>query len=131
VNTVVFRYIIAWIGLVVIAIINGTFREILYSQYMDGLSAHQLSTVIGIIAFGIYIWILSKIWPIKSSRQAISIGIAWLVMTILFEFVFGHYVMGNSWNKLFADYNIIHGRVWIVVLIWTAIAPYIFFRFKK
>jgi len=131
VNTVVFRYIIAWIGLVVIAIINGTFREILYSQYMDGLSAHQLSTVIGIIAFGIYIWILSKIWPIKSSRQAISIGVAWLVMTILFEFVFGHYVMGNSWNKLFADYNIIHGRVWIVVLIWTAIAPYIFFRFKK
>lgn len=130
-NTVVFRYIIAWIGLVVIAIINGTLREILYSQYMDGLSAHQLSTVIGIIAFGIYIWILSKIWPIKSSRQAISIGIAWLVMTILFEFVFGHYVMGNSWNKLFADYNIIHGRVWIVVLIWTAIAPYIFFRFKK
>ncbi len=130
-NTIVFRYIIAWIGLVVIAIINGTFREILYSQYMDGLSAHQLSTVIGIIAFGIYIWILSKIWPIKSSRQAISIGIAWLVMTILFEFVFGHYVMGNSWNKLFADYNIIHGRVWIVVLIWTAIAPYIFFRFKK
>jgi len=131
VNTVVFRYIIAWIGLVVIAIINGTLREILYSQYMDGLSAHQLSTVIGIIAFGIYIWILSKIWPIESSRQAISIGIAWLVMTILFEFVFGHYVMGNSWNKLFADYNIIHGRVWIVVLIWTAIAPYIFFRFKK
>ena len=30
--------------------------------------------------------------------------------------------------KLFADYNITKGRVWILVLIWTLLAPFTFYH---
>jgi hypothetical protein len=46
-------------------------------------------------------------------------------LTVLFEFVFGHYVLGNSWDVLLADYRIWQGRLWSLVLISEAIAPVI------
>jgi hypothetical protein len=44
-------------------------------------------------------------------------------MTVLFEFVFGHYVLKTSWEVLLADYRIWQGRLWSLVLIREAIAP--------
>ena len=55
--------------------------------------------------------------------DAWTIGPLWLVMTLAFEFVGGHYLFGTSWEALLADYNIFAGRLWIIVLIATWIAP--------
>ena len=57
------------------------------------------------------------------------IGIIWLGLTILFEFGFGYYVMGNTWEKLLHDYNLAEGRVWSLFLVWITIAPYVFYKF--
>lgn len=127
---IVVKYTAGWIGLVVLAIINGTIREKGYGRFMTELSAHKLSTVIRLGLFGIYIWILTGVWRIGSTRQAFVIGGAWLVLTIVFEFFFGHYVMGHPWSRLFHDYNLLKGRMWVLVLIFTAVAPYVFYRLR-
>jgi len=122
------RYTLVWLVLVIVAILNGTIRIMVYKDCLGDLRAHQLSTLTGIILFGLVIWGFTRLWKITSARQAWTIGLLWLGMTIVFEFIFGHYVMGNSWSKLFHDYNIFDGRVWILVLIWTTIAPYVFYK---
>jgi hypothetical protein len=124
------RYVLGWFALVVIAIINGALREVVYKNNLGDLAAHQLSTLTGIILFGIVIWIMIRMWPLQSSRQAWTIGIIWLAMTVCFEFLFGHYLMGHPWSKLLQDYNILEGRLWIVVLAWTVVAPYLFFKLQ-
>lgn len=123
-------YILAWLGMVIIAVANGIVREKLYGQSMSELSAHQLSTLIAIILLGIYIFVLTIVFPIQSAKQAFTISGIWITMTVIFEFVFGHFVAGHSWTTLFMDYNILKGRVWILVLIWTFIAPYVFYRLR-
>jgi len=125
---IIFKYILAWFPMVVIAIINGSLRQFTYGMYIDELYAHQISTITGITFFGIYIYFITKKWRLTSANQALLVGFIWLIMTVLFEFVFGHYVMGQSWEKLFHDYNMFAGRVWIFVLIWTTFSPYIFYR---
>jgi hypothetical protein len=124
------KYAVSWIGLVVLAIINGVIREKGYAQFMNELSAHQLSTLIGIALLGLFIWILTGVWRIESAKQAYLIGAIWLILTIVFEFLFGHYVMSHPWSKLLHDYSIFKGRIWIFVLIWTAIAPYLFYKIR-
>lgn len=124
-------YIVCWFGLVILAILNGAVREKIYGQSMAELSAHQLSTLIGLIIFGIYVFIITGIFRLESSRQALLIGAIWVVMTIVFEFVFGHFIMGHSWARLFHDYNLLKGRLWILVLIWTLISPYAFFKIRS
>ncbi len=125
------KYVIGWFPLVVIGILNGTLRQYGYSKYVSELAAHQISTLTGIVLMGLYIWWLTGIWEIHSSVQALAIGLIWLGMTVVFEFVFGNYVMGHSWEKLFHDYNLLEGRVWVFVLIWTAISPFLFYRLRS
>jgi hypothetical protein len=126
-----FVYLLAWMGLAIVAILNGVLRVKGYSPYMSELAAHQLSTVIGLSLFGIFFWFLTGAFCLESSKQALGIGAMWLVLTILFEFVFGHFVMGHPWRKLFADYNILEGRLWSLVLLWTFIGPYVCFKIRS
>lgn len=125
------RYTIAWLTFPIIGIINGVIREVGYKKYLSELLAHQVSTVTGIILFGIYIGFLTLKWKIQSAGQAIAIGLIWLALTIAFEFLFGHYVMKNDWSRLLHDYNILKGRVWALLLIWITIAPYIFYKLRS
>lgn len=125
------RYIIAWIGLAIIGIINGVIREVGYGKFLGELLAHQVSSVTGIILFGLFTWCLSLRWRMQSSGQAFTIGIIWLGLTIAFEFLFGHYVMKHPWSRLFHDYNILEGRVWLLVLVWITIAPYVIYRLRS
>jgi hypothetical protein len=46
-----------------------------------------------------------------------------LGLTVGFEFLAGHYLFGNPWRRLLEDYNVVRGRVWMLVLLTTALAP--------
>jgi uncharacterized membrane protein len=121
---------VAWFGLVILAIINGIARNSIYGPHMNELTAHQVSTVTGVTLIMLATWMLNRFWPIGSQKEAVVIGVIWLVMTVAFEFLFGHYVMGHTWERLLQDYNILAGRIWILFLVFTAAAPYIVYRLK-
>ena len=127
-DTTTRNFTIAWLGGIPIAIINGTVRTYVYGPYMSELLAHQISCATGILLFAAYFWLLNKRWTLTSTKQSLQIGASWLILTILFEFVFGHYVMGHTWAHLLADYNIFAGRLWSLVLIWTATGPYVIYK---
>ncbi|MBW2742528.1 MAG: hypothetical protein JRE64_27780 [Deltaproteobacteria bacterium] len=130
------RYVIAWLPMVVIGIINGVIREQWYGNYLSELGnylselhSHQVSTVTGAVLFGLYIWAISRIWRLESGVQSLSVGFIWLAMTVCFEFFFGHYIAGHPWSRLFHDYNILGGHIWGLLLVWITVAPYVFYRF--
>ena len=125
----ILRYLAAWFLLVVVGVLNGAVRGATYGKRLSELSAHQLSTVTGMLATGVVIWLLSRIWPLQSAAQAWVIGIAWLLMTVTFEFGFGRYVAGHSWARLFVDYALFSGRLWLLFLVWIAVLPWLLYRF--
>lgn len=125
------RYILLWVPMIFIAIANAGIREFVYAKYLGELRAHQVSTATGIFFFGLYIWVITNFWHIQSTTQALTIGLIWLGLTVAFEFIFGHYIVGHPWSQLLADYNLFAGRVWIFVLIWIAIAPFFFYSLRN
>jgi hypothetical protein len=125
------KYSILWLGLALLGIINGTIRNFLYSDLIGELAAHQLSTVTLIILMSIYTWVFIRLWKPQSARQAFIIGLIWLRFTAVFEFIFGHYVMGHPWSKLFYDYNILEGRVWSLILLWTLFVPLVTYKLQS
>ena len=60
--------------------------------------------------------------PVPSSTRLL-VGLFWLVLSLLFEFGFFHYVMHEPWEKLWADYNVFRGRQLIVVWLTTLFSP--------
>ena len=121
-------HILFWFALMLIAIGNGALREMTYGRIMGELPAHQLSTLSGVIFSGIAVYILSRIHALESAQQAWIVGIAWLLMTVAFEFLFGHFVMGHPWSRLLHDYDLFAGRLWLLFLLWVLAMPYLFYK---
>ena len=125
------KYLVSWIPGIPIAIANGLIRTSLYMQFLTELHAHQLSALSFIVLFGFYVWFVLKWLKLSSAQKALQLGLVWLVLTVGFEFLFGHFVMGNPWASLFHDYNLLAGRVWVLVLIWITAAPSVFYRIQR
>jgi hypothetical protein len=115
--------------MLLIAIGNGILRELFIKKLVTDHAAHQLSTITLIIFFALYVGYVISHYPPASALQAISIGIFWLVLTLLFEFGFGYY-RGNTWNAMLSEYNILEGKLWILVPLWVAAAPWVFFKLR-
>ncbi len=117
------RAIICWLVLLVVAFANGAFRAAGYGRYFDERTANQISCIAGIILLGLTIWAIGRRWPFQSPRQAWAVGVLWMVMTIVWEFGFFHFVAGHPWDELTGNYRIWQGRLWPLVLVWLLIAP--------
>lgn len=124
------RYFLAWLPGIPIAIANGLLRQSVYRGYVGELAAHQLSVLSFILLFGLYVWLVLPWLRLVSGVEAIRVGFVWLGLTIAFEFVFGHYVMGHPWATLLHDYSVLQGRLWVAVLAWTVLVPYLCFRLR-
>jgi hypothetical protein len=125
-QTKIFFYALGiWVLLLFLAIGNAKIRESVYAPIVGSYGGHVISTIIA-ITYTLFITYLF-VGFIKADVTKIDlllIGAFWLIITILFEFSFGHYVMGHPWSYLLADYNILKGRIWGVYLLILFSAPY-------
>jgi len=112
-----------WVLLLLLAILNGAARNALITPRLGEQAGHIISTLILSLAILAVAWAsIGWINP-NGRRNALLIGATWVMLTGAFEFLAGHYLFGNSWEKLFADYNIAQGRIWVLVLITSFVAP--------
>jgi hypothetical protein len=123
----IIRAVLVWVGLLMVAILNGGFREAVLAPRLGRSVAHGVSTVmlsLFIVALG---WVTTPWVGPKSLQDAWMIGSAWVVLTLAFEFLGGHFIFGKPWQTLLADYNLLAGRIWVMVLIVTLMTPVIAF----
>jgi len=124
-STVLLRACGLWVLLVVLAIVNGIMREKLLVPLLGQSLALPLSGIsLSMLIFLITV-LLSPFLRATISSQYWIVGGMWVLLTVLFEFSFGHYIMAESWHKLFEKYNLLEGNLWILVLITTAVSPYL------
>ena len=117
-----------WFAIMLIAILNGAARDILFVPRLGDPVARALSCLTLAALIVVVTWVsLRWINPVSLS-EAWTIGVMWLAMTLTFEFVAGHYLFHTEWSALLADYNLLAGRLWILVLVTTTVAPALVFR---
>lgn len=124
------RSLAAWVAMLLLSVANGAFRDFSYGRGVTELAAHQISTAIGTVLLGTVAWVFVRRYPPPSARHALSIGVLWAGLTVAFEFLFFHFVAGHPWDVLLANYDVTKGRVWVLVVLWLLVAPYLFFRMR-
>jgi hypothetical protein len=129
-NKVWRRWTAAWVGGSVLGIANGVIRELSYKDRVGEPRANQIAVGVLVALLALYFAVLEYRWPIPSLRAAIAIGATWVVLTVVFEFVFGHWVDGKKWSELFENYNVADGRLWFLALVWIAAGPSIIRRIR-
>ena len=123
------RHFLAWFPMIAIAVANGTFRQAVLLPRLGDAHARQVSTLMLVALFALYIgWALRR-WPLRSRAHAVKVGLLWLALTLAFEFGLGRFVSGLSWQEMLSEYDFSAGRLWGLVPIWVAVAPLVFHRF--
>ena len=113
-----------WAGILLLAICNGLLRE--------AVLIPKLGTATGLVLSGVFLSVLILVvayfsLPCLGARRSVElvgIGLGWLTLTLVFEFTFGLW-QGMSWQVMFEAYTFKGGNIWPVVLLVTALAPYL------
>lgn len=121
---VILSSIFFWFLLLVVAILNAGFRTKILQEKLGDLRAHQVAS----LTFIVLIMTISVIYAALMISFATlmdlwTVGILWVILTVMFEFLFGHYVMKHPWKRLLNDYNLLKGRLWSLVIIAIVIGP--------
>lgn len=125
------RALVVWCALAVLMIAQGWARELFVAPALGQLRAHQLSSVTGaLIIVGVATLTLGWLGAAGRSGRQLRLGGFWLALTVLFEFVFGHWVAGHPWERLLRDYDLTAGRLWILVLLATLLGPWLAGRLR-
>jgi hypothetical protein len=113
----------AWVVMAVAMTINGAVRVKVFAPRWGDVWAGAASAASG-IALIQFIARQAMRFP-ASPRQRILFAALWLLLTLTFEFTFGHYVGRKSWSELLANYNLAQGRLWPIVLASLVAAPFV------
>ena len=122
---IITRAIAIWLVLIVAEIFHGIARGILLVPYVGEFRSNQ----IGVFTGSLIILVLALIcvrW-IGATRpvQLLMVGFLWLGLTLAFEVLFGRFVMGFSWERLAADYNVLEGGLLPLGMLALLLSPLI------
>ncbi len=112
----------AWFVFMVTGILNGMLRVAVLQPSMREYPAHVASTLLLSVALLIEISVFLDIVGDYSLGWLIALGVMWTLLTVGFEFGFGR-AMGQSWATLLENYDVLHGRIWPLVLLVTLLTP--------
>lgn len=112
----------AWLVFMVTGILNGMLRIAVLQPSMREYPAHVASTLLLSVALLIEISVFLDIVGDYSLGWLVALGIMWTLLTVGFEFGFGR-AMGQSWGTLLENYDVLHGRIWPLVLLVTLLTP--------
>lgn len=116
------RYLVAWFGMMALAIVNGIAREAWLVPNLAPRAAYQASTLILLVLFALYWWWLFRRWPPASTKRAWTVGGTWLAMTLIFEWRLG-LAGGLGWRELIEQYNLANGNLWVLIPLAVLVAP--------
>ena len=111
--------------MVVFAIANGIFRD----KILVPNIGHSIALPLSGITLSVLVFLIAyfsvPFFGKNSGTTFLLIGLQWVLMTLFFEFIFGHYAAGKSWKILLQVFNIFKGDLFVIVLLVSLLSPYI------
>ncbi len=124
-SSTIFKATGIWLVIVSAAILNGVFREKVLVPAIGASMALPLSGVLLAVLVFLVTLLLVPFIASSESKAYIWVGIFWVILTLFFEFLFGYFVAGKSWQEIMQVFNIKTGDLFIFVLFVTAISPWL------
>jgi len=124
------RPLSAWFLILVLAMLNGLFREAVLLPSLGTPAAPLLSGLLLSSAILLVTLALARWLRLDGVSRCLTVGSLWLCLTLLFEFGFGAAVQGHSWAEMLEAYTFQDGNIWPVVLAVTFVAPLIAARLR-
>jgi hypothetical protein len=129
-NIVIKKSMLIWLSIIPLAFLNGALREF----FIEPLTGIKYANLISSIILCILIFIVTLVFIPRlgrgTSKTYFSIGVLWLVSTVLFETILG-LLMGMTFAEIIIAYNIATGNFWLIVVIFIGVVPFLVAKIKR
>jgi Na+/citrate or Na+/malate symporter len=121
------RFVSVFLAMAVAMSLNGIGRELLLKRFLSEHVAGVVSAVLGVILIGVITQVGFRplSFTATTTLQLAAVSVALVVCTIAFESVLGRYIDHKSWSALLAHYAVWRGDLWLIVLAWLALTPFV------
>lgn len=109
---------------------NGTFRQYVLVPNLGMAVALPLSGLTLSLLVLVMTYLCTGFLGVESRSACFLVGAQWVLMTLAFEFLFGHFAVGKPWSELLQTFNILKGDLFSLVLLVTFFAPYLMAKAK-
>ena len=66
----------------------------------------------------------------SSKKACVYIGAQWVLMTLMFEFIFGYFVANKSLAEILQVFNLLEGDLFTFVLLVSLISPILVLKLR-
>ena len=122
---VILKSVLVWLMFILAESLNGTARIFWLIPLLGDRLAHQVSFAIGSLLILMIATLFIRWLKAEKFTQLLSIGLAWLLLTVLFEIGLGRFVLAYSWDQIAADYNLLQGGLMPIGLALLLLSPFI------
>ncbi len=118
-----------WFAFVVSVIVNSGFRDALFDPISSVYPVH-VASVLFLVTVVVLVtsFFLGGDSGGHSWTDMLIVGATWFVLSFLFEMIVGRYLIGVSRWTMLANYNVMQGRLWLLVLLAELVSPLFFSR---
>lgn len=122
-SPIISRSLAVWLLIIVAEVLHGILRAIALVPFVGEFRSSQIGVFTG-SAIIFAITFLTIRW-IRAARttELLFVGGLWLVLTVTFELLLGRFVMGLSWERIGADYNLLAGGLMPLGLVFLFLSP--------
>jgi hypothetical protein len=120
-----------WVILMCAEVIHGILRTLFLVPIVGDFRSRQIGVFTGSLLVLAIVSASIRWIGLRNRKSQTSVGLIWLVLTLLFEIGFGRFVIGASWERIGADFNILRGGLLPIGLTILFLSPYIAARIRK
>ena len=106
---IVSRAFAIWLVTIVAEILHGIARGTFLVPHVGQFRSSQIGVFTGSVIILAVALVFVRWISATRPAQLLMVGLIWLCLTLAFEVLFGRFVIGASWERLAADYNVLEG----------------------
>lgn len=120
-----------WLVIMCIEFVHGALRTLLLAPLIGDFLARQISVLTGSLMILTVAFLFVRWLRAHTTGSLLLAGLLWLLLTLLFEFGFGHFILKLSWERLASDYDLRHGGLMPLGLVVLLLAPLIAAKLRE
>lgn len=118
-----FRALSVWLIIILFEIIHGTLRELFLAPLVGDFMARRIALFSGMLLIFVITFVFIRWISAPTPGSLFRVGFMWVALTVVFEFGLGIYVLNYSWQRMFEDYDFLHGGWMGYGLLFMALTP--------
>ena len=113
------RALVVWLVLIGVEFAHGILRTVFLVPVVGDLRARQIGVFRILIVTCVFVrWVNAP-----NMKSLLQVGALWVAITIVFEFIFGHYIFNRSWADLVSDYDLARGGFLAIGMLVVMFSP--------